>query len=77
MIGIADAKDVQAGNFGGSPGDGVRVVLEQRPPAVVIGIPRRALGAAPAAPVRLVAAVGSSFQHNDDVPDTGAALLPR
>lgn len=76
-LGIADAAEVQAGNFAGSGRDRVLVVLDRRVPAVVIGIPRRALGAGPASPVRLVAAVGSAFQHNDDVPDTGAALLPR
>jgi hypothetical protein len=76
IIGIADAKEVEAGNLAGAAGDQVLVVLEQRPPAIVVGIPTDALGMA-TAPVRLVAAVGSSFQHNDDVPDTGAALLPR
>jgi hypothetical protein len=76
MLGIADAGEVQAGNLAGSGDDQVLVVLDRRTPAVVIGIPRRALGAG-SAPVRLVAAVGSAFQHNDDVPDTGAALVPR
>jgi hypothetical protein len=76
MLGIADARDVQAGNLAGSGSDQVLVVLDRGAPAVVIDVPRRALGAG-SAPVRLVAAVGSSFQHNDDVPDTGAALVPR
>lgn len=77
MIGIADAAEVQAGNLQGSSGERVQIVLDHAKPAFVVGIPRRALGAAATAPVRVVAAVGSAMQHNDDVPDTGAAVLPR
>lgn len=76
MIGIAEADEVAAGSLGGSRGERVLLVLDRAKPALVIGIPRRALGAG-TAPVRLVAAVGSSFAHNDDVPDTGAALVAR
>jgi hypothetical protein len=77
MLGIADAADVQAGRFGASGSDRVMFVVDRREPAVMVGIPRSALGRGASGPVRVVAAVGSSFAHNDDVPDTGAALVPR
>lgn len=75
-IGIADAAEVQKGDMAGSRNERVVVVLDRTHPAIVVGIPRSALGTS-AAPVRVVAAVGSAFQHNDDVPDAGAATLPR
>jgi len=83
MLGIAEAAEVEAGNVMGSrPPDEVRLVLEPEGPAILVGIPRSALspgGAAEGrpAPARVVAAVGSAFQHNDDVPDEGAALVAR
>ena len=76
-LGIADAAEVQAGSMNGSRGERVLVVLDSAKPAFVVGIPRSALGTDPKAPVRLLAAVGSAFQHNDDVPNAGAALLSR
>jgi hypothetical protein len=76
MIGVADAPDVQAGNLNGSHPDAVTLILDRARSAIVIGIPASALGTGPG-PVRLVAAVGSAFQHNDDVPDEGAAALAR
>ncbi|HEY2942009.1 MAG TPA: CIA30 family protein [Vicinamibacteria bacterium] len=77
-IGIADAADVQAGRMNGSGGERVLVVLDSAKPAFVIGIPRSALGTGPTTtPIRILAAVGSAFQHNDDVPNEGAALLSR
>lgn len=76
MIGIAEADEVAAGSMAGSRGERVLLVLDRAKPALVVGIPRRALGTG-SGPVRLVAAVGSSFAHNDDVPDTGAALVAR
>jgi hypothetical protein len=77
MIGIADAAEVQAGNMAGSRGDAVRLILDRTNPAFVVGIPASALGAPTKGAVRMVAAVGSAFQHNDDVPDEGAAVLAR
>jgi hypothetical protein len=77
MLGIADAAEVQHGNLGGSSGERVQIGLDEGTPAFVIGIPRRALGTAATGPVRVVAAVGSALQHNDDVPNSGAALLGR
>jgi hypothetical protein len=76
MIGIADAADVQAGNMIGSGADGVTLIVDRARSAILIGIPASTLGAG-AGPVRLVAAVGSAFQHNDDVPNEGAAVLAR
>jgi len=75
VAGIAPAAAVAEGDFM-AEGSDVRVAVEREPPAFVVGVPRSALGAGPA-PVRFVAAVGSAFMHNDDVPDTGAISLPR
>jgi len=61
----------------GSQGDVVRLILDHADPAFLVGIPARALGTSTRGPVRLVAAVGSAFQHNDDVPDEGAAVVAR
>jgi hypothetical protein len=77
MIGVADAAEVQAGNLQGSGDDRVQIALDEANQAFVIGIPRLALGHATQAPVRVVAAVGSAMQHNDDLPDIGAVLLGR
>jgi hypothetical protein len=77
MIGIAEAADVQAGDMNGSEPGAVRVAVDRSKPAFLVGIPRSALGTAGPAPVRMVAAVGSALQHNDDVPNEGAVLLAR
>jgi len=61
----------------GSQGDVVRLILDHADPAFLVGIPASALGTSTKGPVRLVAAVGSAFQHNDDVPDEGAAVVAR
>jgi hypothetical protein len=76
-LAIADAKEVQAGNMTGSAAARVQIVLDEARPAFVIGIPRQVLGPVTKTPLRVVAAVGSAFQHNDDVPNEGAALLDR
>lgn len=76
-LGIADAAEVQAGGMNGSRGERVQVVLDSARPAFVVGIPRSALGIDPRIPIRVVAAVGSALAHNDDVPNSGAALLTR
>jgi hypothetical protein len=77
MIGVADAAEVQAGNMNGSQGERVRFVPVSGGTALVIGIPRSALASDARGPIRLLAAVGSSLQHNDDVPNEGAATLGR
>ena len=76
-FGIADAPEVQARSMNGSHGERVLVVLDSAKPAFVVGIPRSALGTAGRTPIRVVAAAGSAFAHNDDVPNEGAALLGR
>lgn len=75
-LGIADAAEVQAGNFVGSKNEQVTLVLDPAGPALLVGIPRSALGTS-TTPARVVAAVGSAFMHNDDVPNEGAAVLAR
>lgn len=77
MIGIADAAGVQAGDMGSGQGDTVRFLVDRTSPAVIVGIPLSALGTSGKGPVRVVAAVGSAFQHNDDVPNEGAATVAR
>jgi hypothetical protein len=75
-LGIADAAEVQAGNLSGTGDERVELVVDRAHSALVVGIPTAALGAS-SKPVRVVAAVGSAFAHNDDVPNDGAAVLPR
>src|SRR5262249_40900837 len=70
-LGIADAAEVKAFNMVGSGSDPVLVGVDSDRPAFLGGIPKRVLGAS----ARVVAAVGSSFMHNDDVPDSGAIQL--
>lgn len=77
MTGIADAADVRAGNMSGPQPHAVRIALDRAKPAFLVGIPRSALETASPAPIRMVAAVGSALQHNDDVPNEGAVILPR
>jgi hypothetical protein len=76
IIGMADAAQVQGGDMGGAAAGDVVFIPDRSADALVVGIPARALGAGAGA-VRLVAAVGSAMQHNDDVPDEGAAVLAR
>ena len=55
----------------------VRVALDRERPAIMLGIPRSALGTAPS--VRVIATVGSMLVNNDDVPNEGtvaARLTP-
>ena len=76
-LGIADAAEVRAGNLNGSRGERVLVVTDAAKPAFLIGIPKSALATGAKGPIRLVAAVGSAFAYNNDVPNEGAALLSR
>jgi len=76
-LGIADAALVQQGRMMGAEGDGLRVLLDRAHPAIVVGVPASSLAPSGHGPVRVVAAVGSAFQHNDDVPDEGAAVFAR
>jgi hypothetical protein len=76
QLGIADASEVSKGLFAaprfGLPG----YTVDPAHRAFVVAVPRAAFQGG-TGPVRLVAAVGSSFMHNDDVPDEGAIVLER
>ena len=76
-IGIADASDVQAGNMMGSHRSSVHLFVDRAHPAFVVGIPSSALWGPSGSAARVVAAVGSALQHNDDVPNEGAAVVAR
>lgn len=76
VAGVADAAQVAGGELMGEAPAGLLFFLDRQSPAILVGVPRAALGSPPGA-VRVVAAVGSALSHNDDVPDAGAALLPR
>jgi hypothetical protein len=76
QLGIADATEVTQGIFA-NPRFGVPGYAVDRPNrAFVVAVPRAALQGG-IGPVRVVAAVGSSFAHNDDVPNEGAVALAR
>jgi hypothetical protein len=75
LAGIAGAAAVADGDFM-AEGTDVQFAVEGEPSAFLVGVPRSALGTGPA-PARFVAAVGSAFMHNDDLPDAGAVLLAR
>jgi hypothetical protein len=76
QLGIADASEVAGGIFAnpryGVPG----YAVDRANHAFVVTVPRTALQGGPG-PVRLVAAVGSSFMHNDDIPNEGAIAVAR
>ena len=73
VAGVADAADVASGEMMAKESAGLRLALDRVRPAVLVGVPRAALGVAPGAKLRVVAAVGSAMVHNDDLPDAGAA----
>jgi len=75
VAGTADAAAVAQGDFMAG-GHDLRVAVDRQSPAFLVGVPRSVLGAG-AGVLRFVAAVGSALAHNDDLPDTGAVLLPR
>jgi hypothetical protein len=74
VAGTADAAAVARGEFM-TNGHDLSVAMDRDSRAFLVGMPRSVLGIG--GPVRLLAAVGSAIAHNDDVPDTGAILLPR
>src|SRR6185295_14007191 len=51
----------------------VKVALDREQRAILLGIPRSALGKAPA--IRVIATVGSMLVNNDDVPNEGAVTV--
>ena len=74
VAGTADAAAVAKGEFM-TNGHDLQVALDRDSRAFLVGVPRSVVGSA--GPARFLAAVGSAMAHNDDVPDTGAILLPR
>ena len=75
--GVADSESVQRGSMNNLTRD-VKVALDRERRAIVLGIPRSALGSA--ASVRVVATVGSMLINNDDLPNEGmvtVTLQPR
>lgn len=75
VAGTADAAAVAKGDFMAGERD-LRVAVDRGSPAFLVGVPRSVLGAGTGV-LRFVAAVGSALAHNDDLPDTGAVVLPR
>jgi Complex I intermediate-associated protein 30 (CIA30) len=75
QVGIADAVDVKAGNMMAGTFGRPLLILDRKSNAVVVGLPRAALGTGP--PARVVAAVGSPLAFNDDVPSTGSVAVGR
>jgi hypothetical protein len=64
--GVADSESVGRGYMTNLTRD-VRVALDRDERAVLLGIPRSALGKAPT--IRVIATVGSMLANNDDVPN--------
>ena len=73
VIGLADADRIASGEMADPRLSTPRLIVDSPGRAFFVGIPRAALGGSP--DLTVVAAVGSSFLHNDDVPDQGAARL--
>jgi hypothetical protein len=72
VVGVADARHVGNGELIDEGGEAPLWAVDPEGPAVLVGVPRAALGPA-GVKTRVVAAVGSALLHNDDVPDAGAA----
>jgi hypothetical protein len=66
--GVADSESIGRGNISNLTRD-VKVALDRAQRAILLGIPRAALGTA--STVRVIATVGSMLANNDDVPNEG------
>jgi hypothetical protein len=75
-FGIADARQVDAGDLMTGGFERPLVILDRAANAVAVGFPKAALGTGPA-PVRAVAATGSAMIFNDDVPASGSLRIER
>lgn len=75
VLGVTDADLISKNQMADPRFPAPRVFVDQSRPAFVVGIPRGILEGSAGASV--LAAVGSAFMHNDDVPDKGAARLGR
>jgi hypothetical protein len=71
VTGVGDAEGTAAGRFDGLTTE-ARVVVDRKRRALVVGVPRDALGLRPDGKARLIATVGSNFTYNDDLPQAGA-----
>jgi hypothetical protein len=74
-FGVADADAVFKGEMADARFEMPRLIVDEDARALYLGVPKAALGASPE--VSALAAVGSAFLHNDDVPDKGSARLGR
>jgi hypothetical protein len=72
VAGVADAEAAGRTVFNNLSRD-IKVALDREQQAILIGIPRSALGTAPT--FRAIATVGSMMANNDDVPNEGAVTV--
>ena len=70
--GVGDSESIGRGNMTNLTTD-VKVAVDRGQRALVIGVPRSALGAA--ATIRALATVGSMVANNDDVPNEGMVTV--
>lgn len=75
VLGVTDADLVSRNQMADPRFPAPRVFVDQSRPAFVVGVPKAIFEGS--AGVSVLAAVGSAFMHNDDVPDKGAARLGR
>ena len=74
-FGVADADAVFKGEMADARFEMPRLIVDEAARALYVGIPKAALGGS--SDVAALAAVGSAFLHNDDVPDKGSARIGR
>jgi hypothetical protein len=74
-FGVADAEAVFKGEMADARFETPKLVVDEAGRALYLGVSRAALGVS--GELSALAAVGSSFLHNDDVPDKGSARLGR
>jgi len=70
--GVGDSESIGRGNMTNLTA-GVKVSVDRGQRALLVGVPRSALGTAPT--VRAIATVGSMVANNDDVPDAGMVTV--
>jgi hypothetical protein len=71
-VGVADSDSVGRGDMSNVTPD-VKVALDADARAILLGVPRTALGGAQT--VRVIATVGSMIANNDDVPNEGMIAI--
>jgi hypothetical protein len=70
--GVGDSESVGRGNMTNVT-TAVKVAVDRTQRAIILGVPRSALGTAPT--VRVIATVGSMLANNDDVPNEGMVTV--